>query len=246
LNKTCLLIPVYDHPDCLGELIRGLSVTGLHCLLVNDGSAAHCSQLMRDIAGELPWVSLVERARNGGKGAAVKTGMAEAVRLGYTHVLQVDADGQHELADIPRLLALSAEHPLAVISGEPYFTGAPKLRYYGRYMTHIWVWINTLSMDIRDSMCGFRVYPLQSSLQVIRSNRVGDHMDFDPEILVRLHWVGVPVIPLRTLVSYPIDGISHFRGFWDNLLISWMHTRLFFGMLLRLPRLLKRRWGNNG
>ncbi len=214
--------------------------------MVNDGSAEPCSQIMRDITEENNWVELVERDKNGGKGAAVKTGMAEAAHMGYTHVLQIDADGQHDMADIPKLLALSRDHPLAVISGEPQYTNAPWIRYYGRYLTHIWVWINTLSLDIRDSMCGFRVYPLQSSLQVIRGSRVGNRMDFDPEILVRLHWRGVPVIQFPTTVSYPIDGVSHFRGLQDNLLISWMHTRLFFGMLLRLPRLLSHRGGQRG
>ena len=240
-NKTCLLVPVYDHPECLAEIIRSLSLYELHCLMVNDGSAAPCSQVMREIAREHSWVSLVEREKNGGKGAAVKLGMTRAARLGYTHVLQVDADGQHELSDIPRLLALSATHPEAVISGLPCFRDAPAIRYYGRYLTHIQVWINTLSLDIRDSMCGFRVYPLDSALEVIRGSRVGNRMDFDPEILVRLHWRGVPVIQFPTPVSYPMDGISHFRGLQDNLLISWMHTRLFFGMLLRLPCLLTRR-----
>lgn len=245
MNKTCLLLPVYDHPDCLADVVNSLSATGLHCLLVNDGSALRCSQVIREIAREHKWVSLIEREKNGGKGAAVKTGMMEADRMGFTHVLQLDADGQHNIADIPKLLALSAEHPRAVVSGEPCFTNIPWIRYYGRYLTHIWVWINTLSLEIRDSMCGFRIYPLNSTLQVIHSSRVGNRMDFDPEILVRLHWLGVPVIQFPTLVSYPMDGISHFRGLQDNLLISWMHTRLFFGMLLRLPQLLRRRGNSN-
>ena len=157
-NKTCLLVPVYDHPACLADIIRHLSIYELHCLMVNDGSAAPCRKVIREIAREHSWVSLVEREKNGGKGAAVKLGMIRAARLGYTHVLQVDADGQHELSDIPRLLALSATHPEAVISGLPCFKDAPAIRYYGRYLTHIQVWINTLSLDIRDSMCGFRVY----------------------------------------------------------------------------------------
>ena len=241
MNKTCLLVPVYDHPDCLAELVRRLSTTGLHCLLVNDGSNEPCSQIMRDIARDHDWVSLLERDKNGGKGAAVKSGMFEAARLGYTHVLQVDADGQHDLADIPRLLELSGQQPRAVVSGAPYFKDAPAIRYYGRYLTHIWVWINTLSLDIQDSMCGFRVYPLDSCLHIIRNFHVGNRMDFDPEILVRLHWQGVAVVQFSTPVSYPLDGISHFRGFQDNALISWMHTRLFFGMLQRLPRLLTRK-----
>lgn len=245
MNRSCLLVPVYDHPDTLAAMMAGLAATGRHCLLVNDGSSARCTQLLRQLADENDWISLVERRENGGKGAAVKTGMLAAARLGYTHVVQIDADGQHDLADVPRLLALSRDNPQAVVSGAPVYQDAPLLRYYGRYLTHVWVWINTLSLDIRDSMCGFRVYPLASCLPLIREARLGDHMEFDTEILVRLHWRGVPVIQFDTAVSYPADGISHFRGFRDNLLISWMHTRLFFGMLLRLPRLLSRsRWSS--
>jgi len=152
----------------------------------------------------------------------------------------LDADGQHDLTDVPRLLALAESRPDAVISGAPDYRNVPLLRLYGRYLTHIWVWINTLSLEIKDSMCGFRVYPLTATINVLQSARTGDRMDFDPEILVRLHWDGVKVIQVLTVVTYPQDGISHFRGLKDNMLISWAHTRLFFGMIRRLPRLLRR------
>lgn len=218
-----------------------LRETGLHTLMVNDGSNAGCSNLLRDISAREQWITLIERESNGGKGAAVKTGLRASAGLGYSHALQLDADGQHDLADIPQLLALSSVNPQAVISGEPDYRDVPRVRLYGRYLTHVWVWINTLSLEIRDSMCGFRIYPLAPTLRILDSSNTGDRMDFDPEILVRLHWDGVRVIQLRTTVTYPRDGISHFRGLRDNALISWMHTRLFFGMLYRLPRLLQRK-----
>jgi len=118
----------------------------------------------------------------------------------------------------------------------------PRGRLYGRYATHIWVWINTLSLSIRDSMCGFRVYPLASTLALLDSERVGRRMDFDSEILVRLFWRGQPMHWLPVRVHYPLDGVSHFQLWRDNWLISAMHARLFFGMLWRAPRLLWRRW----
>jgi polyprenyl-phospho-N-acetylgalactosaminyl synthase len=240
LNRICIIVPVYNHPDTLPWLLTGLKESGLHTLFVNDGSDQRCTDIMRKIAAQYGWITLIERNINGGKGAAVKTGLLEADRLGYSHALQLDADGQHNLDDIPRLIELSGEYPEAVISGAPDFQDAPLLRVYGRYLTHIWVWINTLSLEIEDSMCGFRVYPLPATIRVIASATTGDRMDFDPEILVRLHWEGVHVIQMRTPVTYPRDGISHFRGIRDNLLISWAHTRLFFGMLVRFPGLLRR------
>ena len=116
----------------------------------------------------------------------------------------------------------------------------PKGRLYGRYLTHVWVWINTLSLAIKDSMCGFRVYPLVRTLAAIVPS-IGKRMDFDPEIAVRLVWAGTQVVNLPTRVTYPADGVSHFDVWRDNLRISAMHTRLFFGMLWRLPGLLWRR-----
>lgn len=240
MNRCCIIVPVYNHPDCLEWLVSNLRETGMHTLMVNDGSDANCSDLLREISAREPWITLIERENNGGKGAAVKTGLRAAAGLGYSHALQLDADGQHDLADIPQLLALAGSNPGAVISGAPDYRDVPRVRLYGRYLTHVWVWINTLSLEIRDSMCGFRIYPLAITLKVLENNYTGNRMDFDPEILVRLHWDGVRVIQLRTTVTYPRDGISHFRGVRDNALISWMHTRLFFGMIWRLPSLLLR------
>lgn len=90
-------------------------------------------------------------------------------------------------------------------------------------------------------MCGFRVYPLAAALRVWDEGRVGARMQFDTEILVRLFWQGVRVISVPTRVTYPRDGVSHFDLWRDNLRISAMHARLFFGMLRRLPQLLGQR-----
>jgi hypothetical protein len=184
----------------------------------------------------------VRRAVNGGKGAAVMSGMDAAFADGLTHALQVDADGQHSLADIPGFLDASRADPEALICGVPaYDASVPKGRLYGRYATHVWVWIETLSFAIRDSMCGFRVYPLAPAHRLINEARLGTRMDFDIEVLVRLFWRGVRIINRPTRVIYPEGGISHFRLWRDNLRISWMHTRLVFGMLVRLPVLLARK-----
>jgi len=239
--RCCLLIPVYNHPDKLPALMHRLSSTGLATFLVNDGSNAHCSAVMRQLADDDSNVTLIELERNSGKGAAMKAGMRAASRAGYTHAMQVDADGQHNLDDVADMLSLARHNPRALVTGVPHFKNIPRLRYYARHLTHFWVWVNTLSRDIADSMCGFRIYPLAATMAIVDSAHTGDRMDFDSEIMVRLHWAGTPVIELPTLVTYPEDGISHFRGWRDTGLIAWMHTRLFFGMLWRLPRLLTRR-----
>ena len=169
--------------------------------------------------------------------------MREAVKRGYTHVLQVDADGQHDLEKIPELLRSSEQFPDRIVSGMPvYDESVPTNRKLWRYATHILVWIHTLSFEIRDSMCGFRIYPLEKTLRVIDSqNEFGQRMDFDIEILVRSLWADLHIVQLPVGVRYPIDGVSHFQLFNDNFLITKLHIRLFFGMLLNFPKLLIRK-----
>ncbi len=238
-----VVVPVYDHEHAIGTTVERLLPHGVPVLLVDDGSVASCAAVLRELASHhAGQVSLLRLDENGGKGAAVIAGMRQAATLGASHVLQIDADGQHDTADVPRFLAESAAHPDAVINGRPlYDESVPIGRLVGRYATHVWVWINTLSLDIADSMCGFRVYPLAATLALLDREYVGRRMDFDIEIIVRLHWAGVPIRTVPTRVTYPLDGVSHFRLWRDNARISAMHTRLFFGMLWRAPRLLLRR-----
>ncbi|EOD56392.1 glycosyl transferase family protein [Aeromonas molluscorum 848] len=238
--NCCIIIPCYNHSAPLAGVLATLAPLGLPCLLVDDGSEPGAAADLDGLAREhQAWVSLLRHPRNLGKGAAVMTGLKTALARGFSHGLQIDADGQHDLADVPRLLREAEAHPEALISGRPlYDDTVPKGRLYGRYITHVWVWIETLSFAIKDSMCGFRVYPLDGSCALMAAVPLGEGMDFDTEIMVRLHWRGVETRFVPTRVIYPADGSSHFRLWQDNLDISWMHTRLvcrlLWDLLLRL------------
>lgn len=234
--RPCLLIPCFNHGATMPALLSALEAHDLACIVVDDGSQRETAEILDTLDRRYDWVKVLRHRHNLGKGAAVMNGMREAWRQGFSHALQIDADRQHDLGDLPRLLALSEQEPAALVSGRPVFDDtAPRLRTCGRYLTHAWVWIETLSLGIKDSMCGFRAYPLQSCIPLIDQGKLGRRMDFDPEIMVRLCWRGVPILFFDTRVVYPAAGISHFKPIRDNLLISWMHTRLFFGMLVRLP-----------
>lgn len=237
--KPCVLVPVYNHHQRLAETVKNIRHYGLAVIVVDDGSNDTCKSVMREIAANDPQVTLVEHSSNSGKGAAIKTGLRAANERGFSHALQIDADGQHNSLDIPHFLQTAQSNPTTLIAGMPdYDESVPKGRLYARYLTHVWVWINTLSFKIRDSMCGFRVYPVKRSCDLIASETMGDRMDFDTEFMVRWHWRNWPLQQLATRVVYPEHGISHFLVWRDNKLISWMHTRLFFGMLWRSPRLI--------
>jgi len=242
--NPCIVVPVYNHEHAIGAVLAGLLRHGTPCMLVDDGSGAACAAVLDALALANPdRVTLVRLATNQGKGAAVLSGFRRAAELGFSHVLQIDADGQHRTDDVPKFLEQARAHPDAIIAGHPvYDESVPKARLYGRYATHIWVWINTLSFDIKDSMCGFRVYPVAPVNALAARHAIGVRMNFDTDILVRLFWDGLQVVNLPTRVSYPADGVSHFRVWRDNVLITWMHTVLFFGMLPRIPKLLARKW----
>ena len=241
-RSDVVVIPVYNHGDAIAAMVDGVRGHGLPMILVDDGSDAACATVLDALAASDDAIDLVRLSTNQGKGGAMIAGFHRALQLGYSHVLQIDADGQHDSNDIPIFLEQSRQHPAAVICGCPVFDASvPKSRLYGRYATHVWVWINTWSFAITDSMCGFRVYPLQPVLKLIDEVRIGRRMDFDVEIMVRLYWRGVAIVNQPTRVRYPTDGVSHFKLLHDNVRITAMHTRLFFGMLLRAPLLLWRK-----
>ncbi len=237
----CVVIPIFNHATTVPALLEQLSAYRLPCILINDGSDGDATECLRRLVEQQPDLVLEEQFPNQGKGAAVMRGLRKAGDLGYSHAVQVDADGQHCIEDLPRLMDAARTCPEALITGIPvYDHSVPRGRLIGRYITHFWVWVETLSLRIRDSMCGFRVYPLAGTLALIDQVALGKRMDFDTEIMVRLHWRGLKVISIASRVIYPENGTSNFRLWRDNCSISWMHTRLVLGMLPRIPLLLWR------
>jgi polyprenyl-phospho-N-acetylgalactosaminyl synthase len=232
--STCAVIPTFDNASTLERVVRDVREHLTSVIVVDDGSGPAA----RAVAERLAAAGLVEavfRASNGGKGAAVKSGLERAAALGFTHALQIDADGQHATADIPRLLEASRAEPLALVLGQPVFdASAPRGRRIARWISVFWCAVETASFRVGDPLCGFRVYPVDAALAAGTS---GDAMDFDPEIAVRLAWAGHPIVHVRTQVRYlsrEDGGVSHYRLVRDTLLISWMHTRLCATGLTRL------------
>ena len=240
--RPCCVIPIYDHGATIRALVAALAAHGLPIYIVDDGSGAATQAELARVRGEFPQVRLSRLAHNRGKGAAVMHGMRQARADAMTHALQIDADGQHDARDVPRFIARAGERPDAVICGQALFDASvPKARFYGRYLTHWMVWLETLSFAIRDSMCGFRLYPLAATGELIEQGVIPPRMDFDTSMVVRLAWRGVPIENLPTRVIYPVGGISHFRMLRDNLRLTRMHALLVCGMLARLPLLLGRK-----
>ena len=240
-----VLIPSYNPGAKVYETVRAARQYWTPVWVVVDGSDDGSAEGLQAMAAEDSDLRVLVLAYNQGKGAAVLHGLDQAAVAGFTHVLTMDSDGQHPADRIPAFMAESAKQPAAMILGMPVFDAdAPSLRVQGRRLSNGWANLETLWAGIGDSLFGFRVYPIEPLRQVMRYQPWMRHFDFDPEAVVRLCWRGVRPINLAAPVRYyRVDqgGVSHFRYLRDNLLLSWMHTRLFIGFLLRLPILLVRR-----
>ncbi|MBN1378375.1 MAG: glycosyltransferase family 2 protein [Gammaproteobacteria bacterium] len=240
MYKPCVIIPVYNHPHVIRAMVHKIVDMGYPCILIDDGSDPECKNILFDLARESEQINLIRFDKNQGKGAAVCGGLWAAHKKGYSHALQIDADGQHDLKDIPLFFQTSMRSINDVITGSRVTDKIPLSRHYGRAITDILVWVHTLSLKISDSMCGFRVYPLKQTTELLDNVRVGKRMDFDTEILVRLYWSGLNISQLSTKVIYSRDIPSHFNMFADNIRMTLMHICLFFGMIVRIPKLIKR------
>lgn len=240
-----VLIPSYNPGPKVDETVREARRHWNPVWVVVDGSTDGSTARLRAMAEADTGLRVLELPVNRGKGSAVLEGLRAAAAEGFTHVLTMDSDGQHPAPCIPEFMAVSARHPDCMVLGKPVFdAAAPSLRVKGREISNWWANLETLWMGIGDSLFGFRVYPIAPLEKIMRGQRWMRRFDFDPEAVVRLAWAGVRPINLAAPVRYfraDEGGVSHFRYFRDNRLLTWMHTRLFIGFLWRLPRLLGRR-----
>jgi len=229
LNKFAFLVPFYNHPQNIKALIAALKAYELPVIVVDDGSDEASKLILAELE-RTEGILLLTRAQNGGKGIAMKDGFKFALERGFSHVLQIDADFQHDAALIGEFLRQSRAHPQSIVCANPiYGEDAPKSRVHGRKITNFWVAINTLSLGVKDAMCGFRVYPLEQLKKAAAKSKT-NRMEFDIEILVNAARQGVDMRWIDTYVRYEKGGVSHFKMLRDNALISLMHAKCFFSL----------------
>ena len=242
-----VLIPSYNPGPKVLDTVRAARAMWNPVWVVVDGSTDGSAEQLQALAATDEGLRVIVLPVNRGKGGAVLEGCTQAMALGFTHALTMDSDGQHPAPLIPEFMAASRQVPDAMILGKPVFdASAPALRVNGRKVSNGWANLETLWMGIGDSLYGFRVYPMAPLAWVMRGQRWMRRFDFDPEAVVRLCWLGVKPINRDAPVKYfaPEEGgVSHFNYLRDNALLTWMHTRLFIGFVLRLPVLLLRRLG---
>lgn len=236
------VIPVYRHGSTLEGVVKSLLPYKLPIIVVDDGNDEENRAYISSVEKNYPLVTVVTRSKNGGKGRAMNDGIRKAHEMGITHILQLDSDGQHDAAKAERFFELSRQNPDAIICGYPeYSEDAPKSRVNGRKFANGWIHFVTLSKVIKDAMIGFRIYPVEPFMKMLKRNLFIDgRMGFDIEVLVRQYWRGVRVISEPVRVYYPADGVSNYNYFTDSLRVSWVYTRLCFELIFRFPFLIFR------
>jgi glycosyltransferase involved in cell wall biosynthesis len=246
-NSHLVLIPSYNTGAKALETVRDARRFWTPVWVVVDGSTDGTAEALEMLAENDPGLKVYVLPRNHGKGGAVLHGLHEALAAGFTHVLTMDADGQHPADKIPEFMALSQKNPEAMILGLPIFDeSAPSIRVHGRKLSNWWTNVETLWAGVGDSLFGFRLYPISPLAKIMEKQRWMRGFDFDPEAAIRLCWRGVRPINVATPVKYlrPCEGgVSHFNYLRDNVLLTWMHIRLVFGFVIRLPILALRQTG---
>ncbi|HMR32233.1 MAG TPA: glycosyltransferase family 2 protein [Geminicoccaceae bacterium] len=233
-----VLIPSYNTGPLVLRTVRDARAAWSPVWVVVDGSTDGTGEALRDLARDDPGLHVIVRQPNAGKGAAVLAGAVEARRQGFAHVLTMDADGQHPADRIAAFMAASRQRPEAMILGAPLFDAtAPAVRVQGRKISNRLARLEALGAAIDDVLCGFRVYPIDPLVRAMSDSPWMRRFDFDPEVVVRMSWLGVPAVNLPVPVRYlskAEGGVSHFHYGRDNLLLTWMHLRLLAGAAVRL------------
>ena len=126
----------------------------------------------------------------------------------------------------------------SIIGYPVYDSTVPAIRRDGRKVSNFFVSITTLTPDVRDSLCGFRIYPVAETWKIYRNPFISKRMPIDMELLTRLYWRGVSIIYLPVDVTYPENGSSHYKAFRDTVILSTKHAFLCCEMFFRFPVIL--------
>jgi glycosyltransferase involved in cell wall biosynthesis len=248
-----VILPTYNTGRRLVGVVEEALQHWQPVLVVVDGSTDGSERPVLALAEHEPSLHVIVLPRNSGKGAAVLAGATWARDRGFTHALAMDADGQHPASKIAEFMAVSQQHPEALVLGSPIFPpNVPRERLYCRKLSVALVRWTILGAGIDDNLYGFRIYPIGPLLDLLGPQRSGRRYDFDTEAVVRLCWSGVRPINVPAPVRYfsrAEGGVSHFHYVRDNLTLARMHTRLLAELILRhVPELLRhrRRWRATG
>ncbi|MBC7784480.1 MAG: glycosyltransferase, partial [Burkholderiales bacterium] len=220
--RFVVVAPTYNNAASLCAVLSQILALRLPLIVVNDGSTDGTANTLQEMSGDC---EVLTHAINRGKAAAMRSGFDHSQQRGFTHVITIDTDGQHDVADVPRLIEAARAHPNALILGarDMWAADYPRASRVGRMWSNRFVYLES-GVRLSDSQCGLRVYPISVLQLHARSTRYG----FETEILTRCGWANIPVVetPIRCIYNLPGERVSHFRPWKDTAVGMCMHLRL--------------------
>ena len=218
----CVLIPTYNNEKTLAEVIKDVSAYANDIIVINDGSTDSTDEILKELSG----IEVISYNKNKGKGHALKTGLLRAKERGFTYAISIDSDGQHFADDIPVFLQAIEENPGAMLIGARNLQqeNMPQKNTFGNKFSNFWCKLET-GIDLPDTQSGFRLYPLK---ELEGMKLFTTKYEFEIEIMVKMAWKNVPVLPVPIKVFYAKgdERVSHFRPFKDFFRISVLNTYL--------------------
>ncbi len=219
--------PTYNNGKTLETVLDGLRPLSLAIIVVNDGSRDNTREALGTWQVGDPKVRMVVgHAANRGKAASLLSGFDHARKLGFTHALTIDTDGQHAPGDLHALIAQAIAHPQSLIVGARprEMRGCPWTSRVGRYISNHLVWIAS-GVRVADSQSGLRCYPLDGVGQL---GVVAGRFAYETEVIVRAGWGGVRVVevPITGVYEVAAGRVTHFRVGRDSWDAALMHARL--------------------
>lgn len=234
--KCCALIPTYNNVTTVAAVVEE-TLSYLPVIVVADGPTDGSLEAVRAIHNDN--LTIVSYPDNRGKGYALKRGFCEARRLGYTHVLTLDSDGQHLPGQIPALLRMAKVHPDSIIMGSRRMgqTNMPGKNTFANRFSNFWFAVQT-GRYLPDTQTGMRVYPLS---EIHGEWAMTRRYEAELLLLVFSIWANVQIIPVPIDVYYPPreERVTYFRPARDFTRISILNTIL---CILALCYGLPRRW----
>jgi glycosyltransferase involved in cell wall biosynthesis len=239
--KYCVIIPVYNAENLIGDVIKSVLQCAENLIVVNDGSTDGTLDAIRHCGLDAQSPNLVSYDKNRGKGYALQQGFKRALALGFTHAVTLDADGQHLASDIAVMTQTARQNPDALIVGSRKFNNPnmPQGNRFANKFSNFWFMLQT-AQKLPDTQTGFRVYPLQ---KMGKMRLFTSRYEAELELLVRSAWRGIRLIPQPVNVYYPPadERISHFRSGMDFLRISVLNSILCFAAIYGYPKMLIRK-----
>ncbi len=213
--RLCAIIPCFDAATTVGEVVAATLAQVERVIVVDDGSSDGGAGLAAAAGAEV-----VRHATNLGKGAALRSGLERARQEGFSHVVTLDADGQHLAGEIAILGTAARRHPRSIVLGIRARGDDRDIAARNRFGNAFADWWVGLAAGLRlaDSQSGFRIYPIAETLAL---DATAERFAWESEILILAGRRGLPVLQREVETWYPPAALrrSHYEPWRDTVAI---------------------------